>query len=53
MTAIGGGEIFPQTHTEQIAALLVIIIGATTYAGLFGTFAVLIDDLNATKQENM
>jgi hypothetical protein len=46
MTSIGYGDIFPQTHVERAFSLLVMILGATTYASLFGTFVVVLDSLN-------
>jgi hypothetical protein len=33
-------------------SLLVMIIGATTYAGLFGAFAVIIDSINEEERES-
>lgn len=52
MTSIGFGDILPLTNTEKITALLVMIIGASTYAGLFGSFVNIIDDLNHEEREN-
>jgi len=52
MTSIGYGDIIPLTDVEKRIALLVIIVGATTYASLFGTFVMIIDDLNAEEREN-
>ena len=46
MTSIGFGDIIPLTNMEKIAALLVMIIGASTYGALFGSFVKIIDDLN-------
>jgi hyperpolarization activated cyclic nucleotide-gated potassium channel 2 len=52
MTSIGYGDIFPQTHVERAFALIVMIIGATTYASLFGTFVVILDSLNEDQRKN-
>jgi hypothetical protein len=52
MTSIGYGDIFPLTNVERAVSLLVMILGATTYAGLFGAFAVIIDSLNESERNN-
>jgi hypothetical protein len=52
MTSIGYGDIFPQTNVERGVSLLIMILGATTYAGLFGAFAVLIDSINEEHRES-
>jgi hypothetical protein len=52
MTSIGYGDIIPLSDTEKLAALAVMIIGATMYAGLFGTFVVTIDSYYQTIREN-
>jgi hypothetical protein len=46
MTGIGYGDIVPITNIEKLFSLLIMIVGATTYAGLFGAFVVIIEDLN-------
>jgi NADH dehydrogenase/NADH:ubiquinone oxidoreductase subunit G len=51
MTSIGFGDITPLTDGEKGLSLFVMIIGASTYAGLFGTFVNIIDGLNAQKRE--
>lgn len=51
MTSIGFGDIIPLTKVEKIVSLFVMILGASTYGGLFGTFVVIIDDLNAEEKE--
>ena len=52
MTSVGYGDIIPNTDVEKAFALLVMIVGATTYAGLFGAFAVIVHSLNAKELEN-
>jgi hypothetical protein len=52
MTSIGYGDIIPLTDAEKIFSLLIMIVGATTYASIFGAFVVIIDDLNAEDREN-
>jgi hypothetical protein len=47
MTSIGFGDITPITHIEKIFSLFVMILGASTYGSMFGSFVVIIDDLNA------
>lgn len=52
MTSIGYGDIYPLTNAERFTSLFVMIIGATTYASLFGTFVVIIDGINSESREN-
>ena len=52
MTSIGFGDILPLTNTEKLVALLVMIIGASTYGSLFGSFVAIIDDLKQEEREN-
>lgn len=47
MTSIGFGDMTPLTDVEKITSLIVMIIGASTYAGIFGAFVVIIDNLQA------
>ena len=46
MTSIGYGDITPLTKVEKMFSLLVMIIGATTYASLFGSLVFILDKLN-------
>ena len=43
MTSIGFGDMVPGTHGEKITALFVMILGASIYGDLFGTFVAIID----------
>lgn len=52
MTGIGYGDIIPLTDTEKLIALVIMIVGATTYASLFGTFVSIIDEFHAEEREN-
>ena len=52
MTSIGYGDVIPLTDAEKLVSLLIMIIGATTYASLFGTFVNIIDELNSEEREN-
>jgi hypothetical protein len=52
MTSIGYGDIIPVTDIEKLISVFVMILGATTYASLFGTFVVIIDNLNGESREN-
>jgi hypothetical protein len=52
MTSIGYGDILPITNVEKLASLFIMIVGATTYAGLFGTFVVVIDGYYHEIREN-
>jgi hypothetical protein len=52
MTSIGYGDIYPKTDIERAFSLLVMILGATTYASLFGTFVVILDKLNENERKN-
>ena len=52
MTSIGYGDIYPETHLERFLSVFVMILGATTYGSLFGTFVVILDELSAEKREN-
>lgn len=52
MTSIGYGDITPLTKIEKLFSLLVMIIGATTYGALFGTFVFILDKLNESEREN-
>ena len=53
MTSIGYGDIFPMTNVERAMSLIVMICGATMYAGLFGTLEVLIDNIRYHERENV
>ena len=53
MTSIGYGDIFPVTNIERAMSLIVMICGATMYAGLFGTLEVLIDNIRHHERENI
>jgi hypothetical protein len=46
MTSIGYGDIYPETNIERFVSIFIMILGATTYGSIFGTFVVIIDDLN-------
>ena len=52
MTSIGYGDIIPLTDIERLIALIIMIVGASTYASLFGTFVSIIDDLEAEERDN-
>jgi hyperpolarization activated cyclic nucleotide-gated potassium channel 2 len=52
MTSIGYGDIYPETDIERFISMFVMILGATMYGGLFGTFVVILDELSAEKREN-
>ena len=52
MTGVGYGDIIPLTDTEKLISLVIMIIGASTYASLFGTFVSIIDELHAEEREN-
>ena len=45
MTSIGFGDMYPLTDVEKIIALIVMIIGASTYGAIFGSFVVIIDNI--------
>ena len=51
MTSIGFGDMTPMTDVEKIISLIVMIIGASTYAGIFGAFVVIIDNIQAEERE--
>ena len=51
MTSIGFGDIIPLTDVEKCIALFVMIVGASTYGGLFGTFVALIDSVYEKERE--
>ena len=43
MTSIGFGDIIPGTYKEKVSALFVMILGASMYGDLFGTFVAIIE----------
>jgi len=43
MTSIGFGDIVPFTNSELIVSLIVMVIGASTYAAIFATLVVIIE----------
>jgi voltage-gated potassium channel len=49
MTTIGYGDITPNRNKEYIIALIVMILGASTYALVIGNVASLISNLDSTK----
>jgi hypothetical protein len=51
MTSIGFGDIIPLTDVEKLFAVIIMIVGASTYGGIFGAFVVIIDDLKAEERE--
>lgn len=51
MTSIGFGDIVPLTDVEKGMALFVMILGASAYGGLFGTFVALIDSVYEHNRE--
>ena len=38
MTTVGFGDITPNTSWEKLSALFLMILGASVYGDLFGTF---------------
>ena len=44
MNSIGFGDMIPGTYGEKITALFVMILGASVYGDLFGTFVAIIDN---------
>ena len=51
MTSIAYGDIVPLTKIEFIVCIFVMILGASTYGSIFGTFVVIIDDMNSERKE--
>lgn len=43
MTSIGFGDIVPITNPEFIVSLIVMVIGASTYASIFATLVMIIE----------
>ena len=43
MTSIGFGDMIPRTFREKLSALFVMILGASVYGDLFGTFVAIIE----------
>ena len=52
MTSIGFGDMIPGTYWEKLSALLVMILGASVYGDLFGTFVAIIEVSNEKQVEN-
>ena len=52
MTSIGFGDMVPGTYGEKVTALFVMILGASVYGDLFGSFVAIIDQLNEQQIEN-
>jgi CRP-like cAMP-binding protein/voltage-gated potassium channel Kch len=48
MNTVGYGDISPQNNFEQFFAILVMIVGATFYAGMVASTASLVENLDAT-----
>lgn len=52
LTSIGFGDLLPTTHAERITAIAVMILGATTYAAIFGALVVMLIEQNFKEVEN-
>lgn len=52
MTTIGYGDITPLRNVEYVFVIIVMFIGASTYAFIIGTVASLLNNLNSIKTEH-
>eukprot|EP00347_Sterkiella_histriomuscorum_P000063 403377328 len=53
MTGLGFAYIYPRTNLEYFMQSMIMVVGVSTYANLFGFFAVSIYNRNKKRMENM
>jgi hypothetical protein len=51
MCTTGYGDIYPHTSSERVYSMVIMVLGVTLFANSFGTFVVIIDNLNAEQRE--
>ena len=51
MTSIAYGDVIPLAKIEFLVCIAVMILGASTYGAVFGSFVAIINEANEEKNE--